>query len=140
MQQLLVCGIERVAEGNRFRDGPHSAGGPDPRYDRRAKAQSHGAKAFFISAARGDCTMGRRRSACLQRAWSRAALDVRGAELASLDNPLLKLDNVLATPRSTGSSQESICSMSSDAAKQWLTNFREQRLSPIVKLGCCRWV
>ena len=53
--------------------------------------------------------------------------------LPSLDNPLLKLDNVLATPHSTGSPQESICNMSPDAAQQWLDIIPEQRQSLFVK-------
>ncbi len=89
--------------------------------------------AYFVNAARG----GLYDEDALERALtegviSGAALDVWAVEPPSFDHPLLKLDNVFATPHSAGSSNESIYNMSANAAKQWLAIFRGQRPSPIV--------
>ena len=61
-----------------------------------------------------------------------AALDVWAIEPPSFDHPLLKLDNVLATPHSSGQSHEAIFNMSENAGRQWLSIFRGERPSPIV--------
>ncbi len=89
--------------------------------------------AFFVNAARGSLYD----EAALERALTDgmiagAALDVWAVEPPSFDHPLLKLDNVFATPHSAGSSQESVYNMSANAAKQWLAIFRGERPSPIV--------
>ena len=89
--------------------------------------------AFFVNAARG----GLYDEEALERALNEgviagAALDVWSVEPPSFDHPLLKLDNVFATPHSSGSSQESVYNMSANAAAQWLAIFRGRRPSPIV--------
>ena len=89
--------------------------------------------AYFVNAARG----GLYDEEALERVLKEgviagAALDVWEIEPPSFDHPLLKLDNVLATPHSSGQSQEAIVKMSENAARQWLAIFRGGRPSPIV--------
>jgi D-3-phosphoglycerate dehydrogenase len=61
-----------------------------------------------------------------------AVLDVWEKEPPSFDHPLLQLENVLATPHSSGQSQEALYNMSENSAKQWLDIFQAKRPSPIV--------
>ena len=89
--------------------------------------------AYFVNAARG----GLYDEEALERVLTEgviagAALDTWEIEPPSFDHPLLKLDNVLATPHSAGQSQEAMYKMSENAARQWLAIFRGQRPSPIV--------
>lgn len=89
--------------------------------------------AYFVNAARG----GLYDEEALERVLREgviagAALDTWEIEPPSFDHPLLKLDNVLATPHSAGQSQEAMYKMSENAARQWLAIFRGRRPSPIV--------
>lgn len=89
--------------------------------------------AYFVNAARG----GLYDEEALERALKEgviagAALDTWEIEPPSFDHPLLKLDNVFATPHSAGQSQEAMYKMSENAGRQWLAIFRGERPSPIV--------
>jgi D-3-phosphoglycerate dehydrogenase len=89
--------------------------------------------AFFVNAARGYLYDEVALEKILKEGViAGAALDVWETEPPSFDHPLLKLDNVLATPHSSGTSQEAIYNMSENAGKQWLAIFRGERPSPIV--------
>ena len=61
-----------------------------------------------------------------------AVLDVWEKEPPSFDHPLLQLENVLATPHSSGQSAQALYNMSENSAKQWLDIFQAKRPSPIV--------
>ena len=89
--------------------------------------------AYFVNAARG----GLFDEEALEKALKEgviagAAIDTWEIEPPPFDHPLLKLDNVFATPHSAGQSQEAMYKMSENAGKQWLAIFRGQRPSPIV--------
>ena len=89
--------------------------------------------AYFVNAARGGLFDEEALESVLKEgAIAGAAIDTWEIEPPSFDHPLLKLDNVLATPHSAGQSQEGMYKMSENAARQWLAIFRGQRPSPIV--------
>ena len=89
--------------------------------------------AFFLNAARGRIYDEVALEKVLkEKVIAGAALDVWETEPPSFDHPLLKLDNVLTTPHSAGTSQEALYNMSENAGKQWLAIFRGERPSPIV--------
>mgnify|MGYP001158267989 FL=1 len=89
--------------------------------------------AFFVNAARGYLYDEQALEKALKEGViAGAALDVWETEPPSFDHPLLKLDNVLATPHSSGTSEEAIYNMSENAGKQFLDMFRGGRPMPIV--------
>ena len=89
--------------------------------------------AFFVNAARGYLYDEQALEKVLKEGViAGAALDVWETEPPSFDHPLLKLDNVLATPHSSGTSQEATFNMSENAGKQFLDIFRGRRPVPIV--------
>ena len=89
--------------------------------------------AFFVNAARGYLYDEQALEKVLKEGViAGAALDVWETEPPSFDHPLLKLDNVLATPHSSGTSQEATFNMSENAGKQFLDIFRGGRPAPIV--------
>ena len=89
--------------------------------------------AFFVNAARGYLYDEQALEKVLKEGViAGAALDVWETEPPSFDHPLLKLDNVLASPHSSGTSQEAIYNMSENAGKQFLDIFSGNRPLPIV--------
>ncbi|MDE2801370.1 MAG: 3-phosphoglycerate dehydrogenase, partial [Chloroflexota bacterium] len=89
--------------------------------------------AYFVNAARGGLFDEEALEKVLKEGViAGAAIDTWEIEPPSFDHPLLKLDNVLATPHSAGQSKEAMYKMSENAGKQWLAIFRGQRPSPIV--------
>ena len=89
--------------------------------------------AFFVNAARGYLyDEGALEKILKEGVIAGAALDVWETEPPSFDHPLIKLDNVLTTPHSSGTSQEAIYNMSENAGKQFLDIFRGGRPVPIV--------
>jgi D-3-phosphoglycerate dehydrogenase len=89
--------------------------------------------AFFINAARGYLYDEQALEKILKEGViAGAALDVWETEPPSFDHPLLKLDNVLASPHSSGTSQEALYNMSENAGKQFMAIFGGERPVPIV--------
>ena len=89
--------------------------------------------AFFVNAARGYLYDEQALEKVLKEGViAGAALDVWETEPPSYDHPLLKMDNVLASPHSSGTSQEAIFNMSENAGKQFLDIFNGGRPIPIV--------
>lgn len=89
--------------------------------------------AIFVNAARGFLYD----EVALEKALKNgviagAVLDVWEKEPPPFDHPLLQLDNVLATPHSSGQSHQALYNMSENSAKQWLDIFQAKRPSPIV--------
>ena len=89
--------------------------------------------AFFVNAARGYLYDEQALEKVLKEGViAGAALDVWETEPPPFDHPLLKLDNVLASPHSSGTSEEAIYNMSENAGKQFLDIFSGNRPIPIV--------
>jgi D-3-phosphoglycerate dehydrogenase len=81
--------------------------------------------AYFIQTARG----GIHDEVALERALAEgriagAGLDVWGKEPPPADHPLLRFENVLASPHTAGITEEALHDMALGAAEQWISIFR----------------
>ena len=84
--------------------------------------------AYFINTSRGPNIDEAALTVALQEgALAGAALDVWDPEPPLPDNPLLKMDNVLATQHTSGPTFQAHEAMSKSAADQWATIFRGEK-------------
>lgn len=84
--------------------------------------------AYFINTSRGPNIDEKALTIALQEgAIAGAALDVWDPEPPAPDNPLLAMDNVLATPHHSGPTNQAHAAMSESAALQWQAIFRGER-------------
>ena len=84
--------------------------------------------AYFINTSRGPNIDERALTVALQEgSLAGAALDVWDPEPPLPDNPLLLMDNVLATQHTSGPTKQAHAAMSESAALQWAAIFRGER-------------
>ena len=84
--------------------------------------------AYFINTSRGPNIDERALTVALQEgSLAGAALDVWDPEPPLPDNPLLAMDNVLATQHTSGTTKQAHAAMSESAALQWAAIFRGER-------------
>ena len=84
--------------------------------------------AYFINTSRGPNIDERALTVALQEgSLAGAALDVWDPEPPLPDNPLLQMDNVLATQHTSGPTKQAHAAMSESAALQWAAIFRGER-------------
>ena len=80
--------------------------------------------AFFVNTARGGIHREDELAAALeQKLIAGAGIDVFLQEPPAPDHPLLRFDNVIATPHNAGLTAEAKHEMAAAAARQWITIF-----------------